>query len=963
MGRRTMSLLWVSVAAVLITASASASIPETIREAKGVALQGPNGQQVHWLGAQAPTTVVAGQPFSVRLVFKSDQVLDSKSWIFVHVESTSSRCRVVQDVAAPKLQAGLLVRSVDISLPTTAACKSQRMEVHAGLYRRGGGGRFRIESSQSSDDRIHVSHFQLVTEGKAGSERWTTAADMAVQRWVSASRPWWNWAAGLLFVGILSLWLRRRPIAVVAGPASKRWVDIVLALSVGSLALWSIVVAIDFVKDDAYISFRYAHNVVAGEGLVFNSYDRLEGITNLLWTLVLVPFEALGLDLFQVSEILGTLLLWWLLYAMTLITTQCGARSPLRSDLWPAIAIACSSTTTLWATSGMEQPLAMALPMVGMATLWRSWRRTEDRTAHRDALLAGIWVGLGCLTRPDIHLIAAVLGLALIIQSLRRRQLDRVLLGFALGGLLITLPGHAFRYLYFGEWLPNTFYVKTGGGSLVWLKGLQALYEMWDFNHIGVLALLAPLAFARSRFTLEKLCLAAISFGYMVYLVKVGRDEMHWHRLYLPALPSLAILSGLGLQNLVVAMAALFKTRWSRLALAGLGWAAVLAMTWSNGTFTWGHQHGLNGRGDLSGNFHPDMGKFVTRHSQPGALVAFQDMGSTPYHAPDLDFFDFIGLTDRVVARTRNRFGLHPFLDTSAQRYQGQFDTEMRRYFHHQRPEWVILTSYIHGAAQMNRVAKRFERNPTPESLGWAVGSNRYQYGIYNEEFKKRYVHVRTWPRSRGYYLSLFYLRDLWAKTPGEVVFNTPPSQVHGVQAQFERGVKLIGASMPEEAVAKQEFYLQLWWQVDKALEQDWWVFVHVERKGYRHPADHIPGDWMWPANRWRGNDVISDRSLIQLPPFMQPGQYEVWVGLYKRSSWERLAVLSGPKDGENRVRIGKLTVRAQRPILDHLIRPTRLEEDRAFAERIIDHGRAPGTYANRAAETLKRLQTNEPKR
>jgi len=380
------------------------------------------------------------------------------------------------------------------------------------------------------------------------------------------------------------------------------------------------------------------------------------------------------------------------------------------------------------------------------------------------------------------------------------------------------------------------------------------------------------------------------------------------------------------------------------------GWLLVLTMVGVNLNFTWVEMHGLNGRGDLSGNYHPDMGKFVTRHARPGALVAFQDMGSTPYHAPDLDFFDFIGLTDRVIARTRHRYGLHAFLETSAQRRQGEYDAEMRDYFYKQSPEWVILTSYIQGGEHMNRIAETFAATPTPESLGWAVGSNRYQLGIYGEKFKQQYRHVRTWPRSRSYYLSLFYRRDLWQKTPREVVFDAPPSEVHGVTATFERGLKLIGADVPAEAIAKQEFYLTLWLQPGGPLEEDWWVFVHLEGEQGRHPADHVPGDHMWPAHRWQAGQVVEDRSLLQLPPSLAPGKYDVWVGLYRRSNNARLNVLSGAtKDGQRRVKVGAIVVTAQVPFVDHLIRPTDVAVDRKHPERIPDHGRKRTDYAERA--------------
>ena len=37
--------------------------------------------------------------------------------------------------------------------------------------------------------------------------------------------------------------------------------------------------------DDAYISFRYAQNLLDGHGLVFNPGDPVEGYSNLLWVL------------------------------------------------------------------------------------------------------------------------------------------------------------------------------------------------------------------------------------------------------------------------------------------------------------------------------------------------------------------------------------------------------------------------------------------------------------------------------------------------------------------------------------------------------------------------------------------------------------------------------------------------------------------------------------------------------
>src|SRR2546428_13321921 len=62
-----------------------------------------------------------------------------------------------------------------------------------------------------------------------------------------------------------------------------------LAIAVGvgyALRLW-------WTSDDAYISFRYARNLVQGLGLVYNAGERVEGYSNFLWTL----WCALGIKL------------------------------------------------------------------------------------------------------------------------------------------------------------------------------------------------------------------------------------------------------------------------------------------------------------------------------------------------------------------------------------------------------------------------------------------------------------------------------------------------------------------------------------------------------------------------------------------------------------------------------------------------------------------------------------------
>jgi hypothetical protein len=918
-------------------------------------------QGVEYVGAQMPAEVSAGQAAELKLYFKVDEPLPDGVSNFLHVESATSDCRTVRDRAPTNYKDGTLVHSVSVRLPDSGECSAQTMDVYTGFYEVDGGRRYRVEGMTTPDNRIPAGSFELVAAGQKtdGTMQSWTASDIEWRRFFQELRPWWGWLGGLvLAIGLLAglRWLVRREgresgdaddtPAAWLGEGRTGGIDFRNKANLAGLgvvaatAIASMVVALDFVKDDAYISFRYAHNLVIGEGLVFNPGEYLEGFTNFLWTIMLAPFEAMGLDLFQVAEILGGALVLGLLYYLTKASLHLtdGARRDL-SHLWGPLWLATSSSLALWSTSGMEQPLAMFLPMAGAYLLWTSW---DDETETKAAAASGVLIGLACMTRPENHLIGIILGLPLVWRTVRDRRLGPITRYWFAGLFGITVPFHAFRLLYFGSLLPNTFYVKTGGSAVVLLRGVEKLHEMFGFNALGALALLMPLAFVDREHRREKIQAAAVAVGFMAYVVWVGDDEMTWHRLYLPALPFLVLIAVHGLRNICTAVVALTdSTGWRRLAVYGVGWALVLTAAGANFAKTYGAKGGFNGRGPLSGNYHPDIGKFLTRHAEPGSLVAFQDMGSTPYHAPDLKFLDFIGLVDETVAHARHDYGLHAFVSTGSQEEKAKYNAEMRDYFYERSPEWVILTSYI-PSSRAGQVSGEFAKRPVPATLEPWIGTNTYQFDIYNQKFKQNYSHVRTWPRSATYYLSLFQRKSLRHKKPREVVVGQADGEVvgeplDGVEATFEEGLKLRGSKVEPTAIEKQEFFVTTRWTLPGPMPHDLFFFLHVEKPGQRETYDHLPGDWMYPADRWQAGEVLEDRVLFQIPPSMEPGTYEVYMGAYYRESGERLKIVEGPDAGNNRLKLGTVRVRGFRPLLDHIIEPTRLDEQRKYPERIPD--------------------------
>ncbi|MFI5300376.1 MAG: hypothetical protein ACHREM_19995 [Polyangiales bacterium] len=905
---------------------------------------------VDLLGVTAPDRIAPGQSIDVTLHLRVAGPLPSNYWFFGHLESSNEHgdrnCRTVVDgrPTKPSTQwsSGAVDQSMRLTLP--AQCKSGRMTLFAGLWDPANGARLKVLAPSSLDQRIDALDLDVVepsSQPSAPVER--SGRSIALASYSEPFRPLIPWVFAIAFTSALSaaLWLRGHRATTSPPPRHAEAIDTFVYAASALLFLLGILTVLEFIKDDAYISFRYAHNLVKGRGFVFNPGERLEGFTNFSWTLLLSPFEALGWDLFQVCEVLGSALGLALLWQLGVLSRLLqGTRSDF-GHWWASLWIAGSSSFVLWAKSGLEQPLATLLPVTGAWILWKA----PDPTAvgapekiRRAYFASGVVLGLGCATRPELHLITALIGLPLLWDLVRRRQTIAQVVPWVVGVLLVTVPFHAFRLAYYHSLVPNTYYVKTSSSAVVWRAGLGSLHDLFEFNSLGWVAAFAPLAFLDPRRRREKLVMATISVAFFLYIVRVGVDEMQWHRLYLPALPFLILLSAMGLGALVDAIAQQPKPAAGRGASVA-AWALVLSATLMDFRYTYGEFGGFNGHADLAGTYHPDLGKFITRHERAGGLVAFQDMGSTPYHAPDVDFLDFIGLVDGHVARARNAHGLHAFVDSGQGSEQEAYDAEMREYFYRRNPEWTILTVYP-PSDQEARIASDFAKDPGPKAIGDAAyANNTFQFGLWKDpKFHQRYEHVRTWQRSRGYYLSLYRRRDLFDQIPREVVLDAPPADLTGPKASLGDGVELLGATVDPQTVQRGEVYVTTWWKVPGPQPEDTWFFLHVISADGKYQAayDHVPGDWMYAANRWRAGDLVEDRVLFQLPVDMPPGDYTVKMGIYRRATGERAPILSGPDDGTGRLTIGTFHVKRLLPLLDQLIPPTRPEHHRKYPDRIV---------------------------
>lgn len=386
--------------------------------------------------------------------------------------------------------------------------------------------------------------------------------------------------------------------------------------------------------DDAGITYRFARNLAAGEGLCFNPGVRVEGYVHFLWIALLAAVEwVTGVAPMTAGPLLGRLF-----GALAVVATGDLAARLLPGSRWAIAApwlLATNLYFALWSQAGLETPLFVWLALATASLALRG-----GRAARYGAPLVAVAM---CMTRPEGVLFVAVLA----FEALRRHGLGRATATAATVFLVPAIGYFAWRWSYFGDLLPNVFYAK---GGLAWWAGFVyvgrfvtrvepriVLPAVVSIVVLGVtVAAVVPAlpAVWRSRARGVLLGLGAWIAG----VFYEGGDWMGGFRFLVPTLPLFALLA---------ACAAAHIKRPTAIALV----AVPLAFNAVNGTAyalhaptdparTWFHQR----------DYYDDMAAWVNEHVEPGTLCALGDMGYVPYHSLDVRYIDFLGLVDRTIA-------------------------------------------------------------------------------------------------------------------------------------------------------------------------------------------------------------------------------------------------------------------------------------------------------------------------
>jgi hypothetical protein len=416
--------------------------------------------------------------------------------------------------------------------------------------------------------------------------------------------------------------------------------------------------------EDAYIYFRFAENIAAGYGYVFNrGGPPVEAGTSPVWQFLVAALTFLPIPLVTAVKFLGILF-----GAVALVLTARLANrfvSDPVARLAPVLLTATSIPFVLWGHRGLETPLFAS------ATLWATLCFTDPTLTRRWGLAASALF----LARPE----GAFLLLALVpffwLHRDRPVELARPLLFLLCVAFVVTIA----RMFYFHDLLPQTFYMKMPsdyGASVA----ATHFYFRSAFLYPFALPLLLCLP-RRSFWSGEKIMLLSVLALLVGWSLMVLEGSKPHFRHLVALLPVFYVACVSGLDYLLCG-----RTRPLRMLLRIACVAFVIATAAAPLTPARADRLQPNPYGTAMGHFLQDparyasatvtkiaspwiftsldrvagrpieqdyqalIGKFLAENYPDGTRIVYDQMGQTAYFAgADKIIVDSYGLTDKFA--------------------------------------------------------------------------------------------------------------------------------------------------------------------------------------------------------------------------------------------------------------------------------------------------------------------------
>jgi hypothetical protein len=418
--------------------------------------------------------------------------------------------------------------------------------------------------------------------------------------------------------------------------------------------------------DDAMISMTYARNFVEGHGLNWaRQGEPVEGFTHPLWLVPMVATNLLPVELRFRSlpmQLLSLVLLLATVLAVRRLVLSWFSTEGARHWMPAAAMTGFCYGLAYWSLFGMETMLQALLAVLAVHLAIASVEGRRERHLELWLVCAAAY-----LLRMDMLLLAVAVQVWVAARGGLRREKGRWLAGLGIF-LALALGYSLFRWVYFHDLLPNTYYLKLTGVPRVvrLLRGLLCL-EPFVRNHLLLLIAggvgAVPLLRRDRRLELP----LAIVLLYCAYSVWVGGDAwdldvevpVRANRYIAFVLPLLFVLLNGLLNRALGAWTAARRNGLTGSWIAGT--AAVLGVLLVNGLWPGGTDEAWRrmlgtARPPLTESHQIVMRQLgrLNRMVEPGAVVATAWAGIPAYFS-DYRLVDILGFNDRHVARSPSR--------------------------------------------------------------------------------------------------------------------------------------------------------------------------------------------------------------------------------------------------------------------------------------------------------------------
>ena len=407
--------------------------------------------------------------------------------------------------------------------------------------------------------------------------------------------------------------------------------------------------------DDAMISMRYAYNLAHGLGPVWNAGERVEGFTNPLWVGIMAIIHLFPITLNETGlyiQIIGATFLILNLFFVKKIVEH------FTDDLFAMLAAvtltAFYSTLNSFGLLGMEVSL---LALILSVTIWLALKNE-----NRFSIWIYILLAVSTLVRFDMAVpYLVIFGVLWFVQKENRKKH----LIWGLGLLILFLGGQTLaRYLYYGAWLPNTYYLKVEGWpfSLRIMRGFYALI-LFAYYSNWVLFFL-PLSIFIFRRDWKITLLTLVFLGQIAYSIYVGGDAWENHgganRYIVIAMPLFFIGFSWAATEWLKKIASYLKNKF----VVEISWRTVFIIVFIfsilNFNLLLGDWRAIQ-RWDLAlrpdyvagGDNNLNLALALQRTTAPGASIAVIGAGTIPYLLPDRYAIDILGKADPYIAHEK----------------------------------------------------------------------------------------------------------------------------------------------------------------------------------------------------------------------------------------------------------------------------------------------------------------------